>query len=152
MLRSIASSCPKLKCLYMGDCCASVTDINGCLAQIARSCPLLEALNLAFVSISDETLKVFGQHCHNLRDLDFACCSAITDAGIEALVAGNPFIRDIRLCRCSRLTDRSVQALLTCTNLRRLDVQGCRVTKLAVDLAAAKATVKLLLTSLDASS
>ncbi|XP_075920249.1 F-box/LRR-repeat protein 19-like [Petromyzon marinus] len=94
------------------------------------ACPRLRGLlelRLRGADITDASLGELGGRTPQLRILDLAFCTHLTDAGVEALAASpaGSCLHTLCLTGCPRLSPRSLSALSPCPRLRVLDVRRC---------------------------
>eukprot|EP00899_Mesostigma_viride_P000152 jgi/Mesvir1/10137/Mv06766-RA.1 len=89
-------------------CCGALRDkdVAVLIKGVGRR---LRVLDLAGNKITDRTLKLVGQHCRWLHELDVASHSRVTDAGVSAVA-------------------------LACRELRMVDVSMCKVTDASLSL------------------
>lgn len=88
--------------------------------------PTIESLSLAWSSgACDADLELLGGQLPLLAHLDLTRCTAVTDAGLAALLAKLP-LQELVLTGCAGLTAESFAALAGAKALRALDVSGLR--------------------------
>jgi hypothetical protein len=95
----------------------------------AALCPHLEVVSIAYCEqLTDTTLIAFGQHCHNLRELNIRETD-MTDTGLKAIAFGCPHLEIVDLDSCTQLTDAALIALgQHCHHLRDLDIRHTHMT------------------------
>ena len=69
---------PALQALSLKGCCA----IDEMAAPHIASCTKLQLLDLAWVGIDDNTLRLLAEACPQLQVLGLSCCAKITDKGL----------------------------------------------------------------------
>lgn len=109
------------------------------LIEAVSKLPLLEELEVSYCSLSEESLKVIGQSCPNLKTLKKNCvgyrrprdeCDDVALAIAETM----PGLRHLQLFG-DRLTDVGLNAILDgCPNLEHLDLRQCFNVDLVGDL------------------
>jgi len=111
----ISSLPPSLAHLDLGGCVA-VTDAG--VDQLVRHCPRLVSLSLARTRVTDKGLSRLGEGeaVRTLKEIRMDGCRAITDKGIQDLLAGigrsGASVLEILIFhKCPKVTDRSRQAL-----------------------------------------
>ncbi|XP_062317004.1 protein AMN1 homolog isoform X2 [Osmerus eperlanus] len=122
---ALASSCPRLQVVDLTEC-AGVAD-RGVLA-LARCCPALQVLSLGDCpTVGDASLLALAGSCGLLHSL-YLSGTQVTDVGVTGLATGlcSNNLKELQLARCSNLTDRAVTAVLThCPNIRIFNFHGC---------------------------
>ena len=119
-LVALASSCPRLEVLNVGD--TNVTDAG--LTALAAACPSLASLNVRENDVTDATLAALASSCPAITGLNLASCD-VTDAGLATL-AGAPFassLTSLDVYGNSGVTDAGFVALLAkCPNLSSITI------------------------------
>jgi F-box/leucine-rich repeat protein 2/20 len=116
---SLARACPSLVVLWLRE--TKVTD--EAVWTLCQLCPSILKLDInSCPNVTDRSLVAISEHLPSLTALDCAENEAITDDGIEKLVAKCHFIQCIGI-RCPSITDRSIQSIADhCPALETLDV------------------------------
>ncbi|KAJ9566037.1 hypothetical protein OSB04_002003 [Centaurea solstitialis] len=118
---NLVHSSSKLKSLCLTRC-YSITG-NG-LVRALKRLPCLETLELFYISIDPENIKVIGQSCPQLKTFKiktpFMC-----DGDAFAIANSMPALRHLQLLD-SIITNDGLQAILHgCPHLESLDLSGC---------------------------
>uniref|UniRef100_M4ES04 F-box domain-containing protein n=1 Tax=Brassica campestris TaxID=3711 RepID=M4ES04_BRACM len=109
------------------------------LIEAAAKLPLLEELEVSYCSLSEESLKVIGKSCPNLKTLKKNCVGYRrprdeSDDVALAIAETMPGLRHLQLFG-DRLTDVGLNAILDgCPNLEHLDLRQCFNVELVGDL------------------
>ena len=95
--------------------------------RLCRASPLLETLQAKCIpSIDDALVLTLAARCPSMRSLNLDRCGPISDAGVAALVAGCPRITEANVS-WSAVTDAGLAAMLRgWASLCRLEVAGCK--------------------------
>lgn len=112
-------------------------DLHGCvrlapqnLPVILRFCPYLTVLRLgACNQFSSELLVSVMPLLSKLRQLDFDYCISVDDNVLAAIGRFCPLLNRLSFVGCYKITDRGIseEGLFNqCTNIRRLNLRGCR--------------------------
>jgi hypothetical protein len=99
-------------------------DSNGGLTTSAPQ-SAVEELSLCKSRITDAALLYIGAHLTRLRVAKLQWCSAVSDAGVAALVRGCRSLRVLDLKSCGVSDDALEQIALHCFELELLDVSWC---------------------------
>ena len=99
-------------------------------------------LNVTWTKVTDESLKLIGQHCPNLNRLNVSGCwddeteEGVTDDGITAIARNCPSLNQLNVLACQSVTDVGITSIATnCPNMKSLDVSFTKVTaKCVTDL------------------
>ncbi|CAF2116317.1 unnamed protein product [Brassica oleracea var. botrytis] len=136
LLSYVADSSSNLRSLKVAQCHEITSE--GLIEAVAKL-PLLEELEVSYCSLSEESLKVIGQSCPNLKTLKKNCvgyrrprdeCDDVALAIAETM----PGLRHLQLFG-DRLTDAGLNAILDgCPNLEHLDLRQCFNVDLVGDL------------------
>ena len=121
-ISSLARACPSLVGVWLGS--TNVTD--EAVWTLCQLCPsILELYINDCPNVINRSLVAISEHLPSLTFLECERNEAITDDGIEKLVAKCHSIKELRICGCRLITDRSVlQIADQCPNLEELDVHG----------------------------
>ena len=133
VLKSIATLCPKLKTLLIGQSCGNITDAG--VITLAQGCRQLTSLNLSHChKLTDAGVIALAQGCRQLSALNLYACDRITDAGVIALAQGCRQLSSLNLYYCGQITDATLRALAVgCPQLSSLDLKYCyQITDVAV--------------------
>ncbi|KAG0369726.1 hypothetical protein BC939DRAFT_441674 [Gamsiella multidivaricata] len=100
-----------LHILSLANVNASITDQNPGLLSIALECKSLTSLNIAHCSafVTDDLLC--SLNASGLQTLNVACCSKITDRGIEALARRCPDLRELDITGLENVTDKGMMEI-----------------------------------------
>jgi hypothetical protein len=110
--------------------CNAVSD--AALRVIAECCVGLKSLQLYYnPRLSDATLILLGQRCHQLRHIQLQCCS-FTSTGLQSLVEGCPLLQELSLFNWPQIGPAIQAAALNCPQLRLFDLRRSQVTGSAV--------------------
>lgn len=93
--------------------CSALSD--GAVRRLTGSCPRLVSLSLSDTPVTDRSLvRLSVSRCRaSLRELRISDCLNITDAGIEALLAGSTALQVFIFHGCPRVTEKSRLSLQT---------------------------------------
>ncbi|EOA21440.1 hypothetical protein CARUB_v10001822mg [Capsella rubella] len=97
------------------------------VSQVVMKLPMLEELELSYVSIREQDLRVVGQSCPNLRTLKLSCVGNLgcCDKVALAIAETMPGLRHLRLFR-NGLSDTGLNAILEgCPRLKHLELHKC---------------------------
>ncbi|XP_009118429.1 F-box protein SKIP19 isoform X2 [Brassica rapa] len=136
LLSYIADSSSNLRSLKVAQC-YEITSEG--LIEAAAKLPLLEELEVSYCSLSEESLKVIGKSCPNLKTLKKNCVGYRrprdeSDDVALAIAETMPGLRHLQLFG-DRLTDVGLNAILDgCPNLEHLDLRQCFNVELVGDL------------------
>ena len=102
----------------------SITDAS--LFEVARVCPNLQSLNLAFCDrITDAALSEVARECSNLQSLNLKSCRNITDASLLEVARVCPNLQSLNLAFCDRITDAALlEVARGCSNLQSLSISS----------------------------
>lgn len=115
---------------------------NADLAHIARSCPLLQSLNLnirnsrdpfnlnfseeyEYDAIGDEGISAIAAGCKDLQRVFLRWQQGVGDVGVAALAKSCESLTHLDLARCKRVTDRGLEAVACANSLQMLVLKGC---------------------------
>ncbi|KAJ9565914.1 hypothetical protein OSB04_001880 [Centaurea solstitialis] len=128
---NLVRSSSKLKSLCLVKC-YSITG-NG-LVHALRRLPCLETLDLSYISIDAENIKVIGQSCPLLKSFKMKTLFMECDGDAFAIANSMPALRHLQLFD-STITDDGLKALLHgCPHLESLDLSDCSYLELDGDL------------------
>ncbi|VVB07867.1 unnamed protein product [Arabis nemorensis] len=136
LLDYIAQRSSNLRSLKLA-MCYSITEEG--FAEAVAKVPSLEELEVSYCQLSEESLKVVGKSCPNLKTLKLNCVgyrlpSNESDEDALAIAETMPRLRHLQLFG-NRLTDVGLNGILdNCPNLEHLDLRQCFNVKLAGDL------------------
>lgn len=119
IIASLADQAKGLKKLVLSEC-KNLTDRS--IVRIAHACgKTLKEIDLSYMSISEESIAAISAHCSNLTQLDLTACE-VTDDALLTLEEGSCFeLRRLTLSSCERITNVGVSAALRgCTQLTQL--------------------------------
>ncbi len=114
----------ELYCVY----CGGLTD--GFLAMIARDCPSLTRLSIAWCpQISDVGLQGLGHLRPNLAEVDISHCTRVSADGIQDLLRPGHRLRKLVMTDLPLVSeDAMFDAVALSPTLKHLDVRGCGAT------------------------
>jgi serine/threonine protein kinase len=122
-LQNVVQNCSRLQTIRFryGD---GVSDAS--LHQIAKSCPNVKSLSIAFwskynqLSVSDQAIKNLLQCCTSLTELSLSNCLTLTAACFPE-VGFFPLLQTLNLSDCVQLNDFAIRRITeSCPNLRKL--------------------------------
>ncbi|XP_046651734.1 dynein regulatory complex subunit 6-like isoform X1 [Daphnia pulicaria] len=128
-LKHAAIQCPGMKSMEFQRCRDNILDIDTSILQCFPKFQQLEKLEIAYTSVGDNSLEVFGTYCKYLRELDVSHCPAVTDAGIQRL-CGDAHHLGEESGRIDYMWDNG-----KCKCIQILLVKGTSVTKKGIQIA-----------------
>lgn len=132
------SSLPELRELRMPRCVDAVTE--GFVASLHLS-RRLEVLDLSYCpGVTGHGLVELARGCRRLTRLDLICCPGLTDAGLQAVTRTNPGIVHLSIAlNKDNFTDDGVhKAVRELRRLRHFDAAGCPQLAVRTPVALAK--------------
>eukprot|EP00899_Mesostigma_viride_P001317 jgi/Mesvir1/11186/Mv14577-RA.1 len=123
-LASVLQNCLKLESLSLGGC-RGLSDAG--IRMAGDACKNLRDLNLNYCRgcFTPDGLASMAGHLGALEELGVAECDAANDASITAVASQCPRLRIVDASRCDGVTDEGVDALATRCSLVKLRVSGC---------------------------
>ncbi|EFX72441.1 hypothetical protein DAPPUDRAFT_308264 [Daphnia pulex] len=128
-LKHAAIQCPCMKSIEFQRSRDNILNIETSILQFFPKFQQLEKLEIAYTSVGDNSLEVFGTYCKYLRELDVSHCPAVTDAGIERLCGDADHLRE-EGGRIDYMWDNG-----KCKGIQILRVKGTNVTKKGIQIA-----------------
>ena len=105
-------------------------------AMEQRGLPLT-VINAPWSGLGDEGLRVIGEKCSRLRDLDLSFCEGVGDEGLAAVARACPDLRSLSLTHCRRITDEGVTRIIAhCPLLESVCLEMTTITDLSVQTVA----------------
>lgn len=113
-----------LQHLYL-EGCNRITDVS---LQYSFKVPELKEIHLAKCQqISIVGIKELVKNCPGLEVVNLSECYNINDKTVDLITKGLPRLIKLYIDRCVQLTDFSLDSIaINCTNIRKVDVRGCR--------------------------
>ena len=129
--------------------CKLITDAG--VIALAQCCPLLSALGLSELPISDGALLQVTQLCPRITSIDLSDNDVITDLGVSAVAGNLNNLRSISIRESDSLSDVSIEHLTRCnaSTLQSLHGGGLRLVRVAVLVSLLKNCPHLHTLSLD---
>ncbi|KAL3830237.1 hypothetical protein ACJIZ3_019039 [Penstemon smallii] len=150
-LRSI-SKCSKLSSLklgiclnitdegliHIGMCCSKLKELDLyrspgitdlCILVIARGCPVLEMINVAYCrNITDRSLMTLSK-CSKLNTLESRGCPLVTSLGLAAIAVGCKQLTKLDIKKCQNIDDSGMIPLAHLSqNLKQINLSYTSVT------------------------
>jgi hypothetical protein len=120
---------PRAKLCSVGLDAAVVSALVASLAALTTRFKHVVSWNLKRVlghEPGNQFVVALAEHCPQLIDVDFDCCTQLTDASVVALAKHCPHLTNVNFCYCNQLTDTSVVALAEhCPQLTHVDFHDC---------------------------
>ncbi|GAX84037.1 hypothetical protein CEUSTIGMA_g11461.t1 [Chlamydomonas eustigma] len=108
LLRAVSGSSQKLKSLRLNNC----MQLSGeGVVAAARACPNLEVFCLRALSLVDLHLEALSKNTHHLLELNLNSNHAITDVGLQPLLAANPQLQTLEIEGLYCVSDRLIAHL-----------------------------------------
>lgn len=91
------------------------------VTEIARGCPLLQMINLAYCTeMTDESLRALSK-CSSLKTLEIRGCPRVSSAGLSAIAVGCRQISKLDIKKCHDIDDAGMLPLARFSqNLRQV--------------------------------
>jgi Leucine-rich repeat (LRR) protein len=118
---SLARACSSLVEVH----CKATNMTDEAVWMLCQLCPSILKLDIGDCSVTDRSLVAISEHLPSLTHLWCEMNDAVTDDGIEKLVAKCNSIKELSISRCPSITDRSVQSIADhCPALEILNVDN----------------------------
>ena len=119
---SMCRGCPLIECLDLRFL-SNLSDPS--MLAVARHCPLLKELSISYLGdLTDDSLCVLFTHCIHLTTVSLTEFWLITDRAILALLRLCPKLRSLTLRDSPSVTDYSIQAIPTyCPGIQSLELE-----------------------------
>ncbi|XP_042032153.1 protein AMN1 homolog isoform X2 [Salvia splendens] len=123
--------------------------VNGLVTASACG-KVLKDLDFSDCKLTDNSLKIIGTTCDDLRSLDISNLNKLTDSGLEYLANGCKSIQKLKLCR-NEFSDVAVAAFLESSGESLLELFLNSIVKVGPHTALSLAKCSRKLVSLDVS-
>eukprot|EP00899_Mesostigma_viride_P017713 jgi/Mesvir1/25943/Mv20937-RA.1 len=136
-IRQIGEGCPRLRWVDLPLFSTRVWDRG--IRSLVEHCGNLRRLNLAgLTEITDDSVLTAAHYCPQLEFLDVARCTIVSDEGIEAVADKCPRLRHLSVAECFQVTDASISKVAKqCRRLRELVLRRSGITAASIDAIAA---------------
>jgi F-box and leucine-rich repeat protein 2/20 len=116
---SLARACPSLVEVH----CKETNMTDEAVWMLCQLCPSILKLDIGDCRVTDRSLVAISEHLPSLTHLWCEKNDAVTDDGIEKLVAKCHSIKVLSIDECPSITDRSIQSIADhCPALETLNV------------------------------
>lgn len=133
-VKFVAERCKPDRLIELHLCNSEVTDES--LKLIGEHFPRLVHLNLSSCcKITDNGLIHLTGKCPKLTHLDISNCGHITNKGLESLLAMCPKLSHLNVSQCLNIGDKIINTIVThCSDLKELNLSGCKNIEEAVTI------------------
>ncbi|KAH7441850.1 hypothetical protein KP509_03G058400 [Ceratopteris richardii] len=120
----VLSGCASLEQVRLNGC-RMVTDEG--IIELLNCCgPMLKVLDLGWLNLSDQPIRLIFSLCPGLVILNLESCSRVTDHGFTATNINNLVLRELYMSKCPGITIAGVMKIVnSCTQLQSLDLRFC---------------------------